>query len=1241
MNKKFLLSVFTLFIAFTTVMNAQQPFGGCWHPDYIKDWAPTKDPDAKFNRSTVPLQSRFYDDAIKANNNQYYTGKVAACLTMNPMCSQTPSQGANNFIGYNPNEWQYMDLLVWWGGSAGEGIIIPPSAPVTDIAHLNGVKVLGNVFFPPGAYGGQPAWVYQMLTNEGGTYPYAKKLYEIAKYYGFDGWFLNEETVGGNQSEWTNFINYFYTCANADGNTNMEIQWYDAGTDANNASSILRTSPNTSFFADYGSANSLTIEKNTSAIKSWGYTDTQTFLKLYSGIECAKGGLFGNKGGFDACYPANGHKSSIQLFNPEEHIWKQVVKELLGTPDAQGKWAYQVMEEVFKNSSGFFVNGHRDPSNTDGRTSGIWPGLANGIQERSVIQNKPFVSSFSMGLGKYRFVNGQKKGTQDWYHRGMQDILPTWRWWIDATNGGSKSDISFATNWDDAYNVGTSIVVSGTLNAGANYLTRLYKTKLPIAAGDKFELVYKTANTGTMKLKLATTDDVNTFTDFAVNETSIQGGWSVATIDLSPLAGKTVAIIALNFNSTTVVNNYKVTLGQMGIMASGYAPAATPVTNLRSQNELKEGISDIRLVWDAPTNVQNIHHYNVYLERNNEKVLVGQTRNEGFYIPKFTHTTDEQSLKVYVSTVTKDLKEGGEVSMVMNYPAMTAPVVSLKAAKTLVKTGEEVTITANASNEPTTYTWTTPANAQLVNQTGNTATFKFTQEGLYDIKVNVANAVGNTDCEVKSFIEVSQSKIVENVAKGKTIHSVSGFIDPERPQWLIDGVEVPGNDREKWCVGGAKSHWVIIDLQSNYKLYQFKIFDCGHRESSSDNLKNYKIELSKNGTDWTEALNEKNIPTTAAYNTKSNWIKPTVARYIRFTPYDEEMPITIRIWEFQAFGTQGNMSLETKPAQSVNINTTTPFSFSYSLGGDAQSSNFDIKVTSDVNLVTVENKTIESGNVKFNLVAGANSGKAKIKVELTNDEFTKTSVMDVNIIDPDNRNILLGRMPVMILDGSDYDESNDENATTGGIGPKGITDGNEATWWNSPYISNKFAYQTIKFDLGENYLLRSFVGKFNPTGMMPAPESIKIYASTAGDTNSDYTLIKEAGTTINNYEFNLLPEITARYLKFVIQTKHWYGFSLTELEAWGKKAVGTGIDKPIAKEVFNIYPNPVRRGETVTLSTEIGSTVQVISLQGAVLISETSKGDNTRVNIQNLQPGTYLVVIKNNNCVKTAKLAVK
>ncbi len=314
MNIKKIVGALLCSLAVTTAF-AQQPYGGCWHPDYIKDWTPEKDPDAKFNRSTVKLQPRIEGDNIKAHQYQFPEGQVAACLTMNPMCSMTPSQGANNFIGYNPTYWQYIDMVIWWGGSAGEGIIVPPSASVIDACHMNGVKILGNVFFPPQAYSGDPEWVEQMLTKEGNTYPYAEKMYEIAKYYGFDGWFINEETYASTASDWVEWIKYFYQCTEADGNHDMYIQWYDASMYVNNALDIMMANPNTSFFANYGSAGKVTIEQNRSRMENAGVDMDAFFEKLYSGIEQAQGGLTGNAQNLQACFPKTGHASSMQIFN--------------------------------------------------------------------------------------------------------------------------------------------------------------------------------------------------------------------------------------------------------------------------------------------------------------------------------------------------------------------------------------------------------------------------------------------------------------------------------------------------------------------------------------------------------------------------------------------------------------------------------------------------------------------------------------------------------------------------------------------------------------------------------------------------------------------------------------------------------------------------------------------------------------------------------------------------------------
>ena len=59
---------------------------------------------------------------MKANKNQFYEGQVCNATILFPTCSSCPSQGANNFLGYQPTYWQYMDKLVYWAGSASEGI---------------------------------------------------------------------------------------------------------------------------------------------------------------------------------------------------------------------------------------------------------------------------------------------------------------------------------------------------------------------------------------------------------------------------------------------------------------------------------------------------------------------------------------------------------------------------------------------------------------------------------------------------------------------------------------------------------------------------------------------------------------------------------------------------------------------------------------------------------------------------------------------------------------------------------------------------------------------------------------------------------------------------------------------------------------------------------------------------------------------------------------------------------------
>lgn len=129
--------------------------------------------------------------------------------------------------------WQYVDTLVYWGGSSGEGLIVAPSPDVVDAGHKHGVKVIGTVFMPQAAHGGKMEWLDDLLQEKDGTFPVADKLIEVAQTYGFDGWFMNQESEGTEEEPLTKehadkmqkFLAYFKEKA-----PDMQLIYYDSMT---------------------------------------------------------------------------------------------------------------------------------------------------------------------------------------------------------------------------------------------------------------------------------------------------------------------------------------------------------------------------------------------------------------------------------------------------------------------------------------------------------------------------------------------------------------------------------------------------------------------------------------------------------------------------------------------------------------------------------------------------------------------------------------------------------------------------------------------------------------------------------------------------------------------------------------------------------------------------------------------------------------------------------------------------
>lgn len=1010
-----------LFATAITGVHAQQPYSGCWFPEDVINWSPETDPDAKFNRSRIPLAPRFTEpELMKANSNQRYTGYVETATITNKMCSLTPSQGDNNFLGYQPTYWQYMEKFVNWGGAGNEGIFVLPPAGTIDAAHMNGVKILGQLFFMPRTIGGRDGWIEAMLTkDDAGKYPYAVKMYEIAKYFGFDGWFINKELDNGKRvPEWAAFIKCFNETADATGDTYMEIQWYDSK--GKPTIEILKSHKNTSQFLEYNNTGS-----KSEYASELGCSADDILHRLYAGIECAQSGLTGY-----AADLSNVQKGSIALFCPEQHAYKVFTDKMWEAGIVSGQQAYDAQKQAFANENITWVNSTGNPANT----SGSWKGVSGYVLERSVINSMPFTTSFAVGNGKHRFVKGQKLNTQDWYATSVQSILPTWRYWIE-----NQGDLKVSIDWDDAYNFGNSIKVSGAIASG-DHLWRLYKTMVPVNNGGKLTLVFK----GTApEVKLATSSSTTPDVTLSGAKTSASNGWTVAEYDLASLNGKTIYMIALNLNGS---GNYEFKLGELSLLPGSYTPAVPAIKDFVCTGNATAASSDLRLSWSYDYN-NDFDHFDIYLTNSKGRKLVGQTRGEGFYIPRFDREGAEASVKAELVAVMKDGSSKSIKSDDVKFHAATAPVIKVTPVKSYAKIGERVSLKVEGSDNPTSFAWTLPSTIKLVKGSLTDAEIEVEAlaEGSQNVSVKVGNAHGTSSFDGTAFDVFSEIayKEVHNAAIGKAIADRSRAVTGEAT-FLIDGIAKPSLKDNCWS-DISTNPYVTIDLKTPHTIYGFNIYDNHSAfKGGEDNIQNYRILVSSDNKEWIEVVDAQNVQNEDIH--VSN-IVPAVARYVKLQPYADNR-FTCRLFEFEVIGRDNskitvdaphNLSLEPKSSQEVTV--------SYNMNGEDKAENFGLQLNSESSYITFsEPKDDNNGHFTFTINAAKKVGKAELNVALVNGEAKRQTFIDVVIDSESSKNCLAGVEAEMrkydadYVTGGTFTSQQTGNLTDGDVAKEGLTE---------------------------------------------------------------------------------------------------------------------------------------------------------------------------------------------------------
>lgn len=617
------------------------PYTPSWHPDYLLKWTPASDANAAFNRSSVPLASRFAPTAASTPLNTAFNvnsharpgeGRIVNSsgfpTTGNP--SQLKLVEHSNAISF----WQYTEHFVYFGGSASEGLILAPNAPLVDAAHRNGVPVYGNIFFPPTAFGGRFQWVNDFLKKDGSSFPVADKLIEVADYYGFDGWFINQETAGGTSTTATtmkDFIRYFRAQA-----PHLKIMWYDA----------MNESGGVGWQDRFNTSNDLFMKDGTNSVSHNMFID---FGWSSSGISASR--TYAQSIGVNPYDLYAGVEFDSNAFN-QPFDWTWLFPEAAAHNLSAGIFGY---DRNFKNAGSatsyhanelrFWSGPNGDPTNTV--TADTWKGIAHYIPATSPLTTLPFVTNFNLGHGHLYAINGQVRSTREWSNLSLQDVLPTWRWIVQSS---SANKLVPTLDLSTAYYGGTNLRIGGTLD-GTNDL-KLYQCSLPVAADTSLRIVFsrETIGASAMQVGLAFEDAPTTFQYLDVG-TATSASWNTKVFSLSAYAGRKIALISLRFANATAISNYLMRVGQLAIYNGSVAnPAAPSGLAIAQQDNVDADTLALRLKWNHSTDA--VYYYNVYSRSpNNSLVWLGATPNNTFFVPAARRTAQESTMPIEIEAV--------------------------------------------------------------------------------------------------------------------------------------------------------------------------------------------------------------------------------------------------------------------------------------------------------------------------------------------------------------------------------------------------------------------------------------------------------------------------------------------------------------------------------------------------------------------------------------------------------------
>ena len=706
-----------------------------WEPG--KPWnGDSEYDDENFWISRVPLKNRFRpgdyaNDALNDENNKNFCW----CAPTGEMTKRWGALPRYNFDGDNFNMWQYVDVHSNWTN----GWWRVPGA-FNDVAHKNGVKTGCTYFIDWGTAvnteNDPGKTLYKLAepasSTSGDKYKYSRKLIQFLKYYGIDGICINPEGHWA-YPVYSIFIPFLAECHKIAKELNhpFHVDWYafvtntgalsDNGCklDANNANWFHDTAtkqPVTDvFFLNYNWSEQ-GLATSAAKAKAMG----RSSFDVYAGFDM-QGRGYGKTGnaGWEALmkYPV-----SITVWGAHDR------NQLYISSTEGGQSDYAVQNEYQKKQEMLFSGGNRNvlkmPAlKNDETTSSYsdlkkWHGYATAVIERSTLDDLPFVTRFNLGNGRFFNKEGVTTWEHKWYNYGMQDLLPTWRWWVD--NGDGKTvpadAVQLDFTYDDAWFAGSCLKVHGATTRSD---VRLFATKWNVASGDdEFRLVFKpNTNKTHMELMVAKDGGEKSFVYLALDGNVKVDEWNEVVFKASEAGlkvGDVVGCVGLSVKNTK--EDYKLLLGEFAFVPAAFSEQpATPTITYAEVMRRYYNRADIKVIFNMPTPVTRPReydgcpvyneevgtwYYEIYIKQEGQETLLTTTTSWAAYVVDATLIPQVETLQIGVRSVGKDGRAMSDIvwSDVIKKPLTMIETLTID--KSIIKPKEEIVIGFEDPNHP-------------------------------------------------------------------------------------------------------------------------------------------------------------------------------------------------------------------------------------------------------------------------------------------------------------------------------------------------------------------------------------------------------------------------------------------------------------------------------------------------------------------------------------------------------------